>query len=184
MVQRLPDGDREIIPDRTAHVSRESVRLVEEVIAGETRTRLRRAYAPSRYPGPRQKDRWRTWTSSRSSGKRKPFCSVQPALASFQKRHPPQKMDVIPARKCSKPSRMADALGAQVWLAGRDIRAPCPGLARAGWWSRITLRLPAAAVHGRGGGNHREEIERMKQQDVLEALLAEVGRSMPMLKTS
>jgi pheromone shutdown-related protein TraB len=83
-----------------------------------------------------------------------------------------------------KAVEMADALGAPVWLADRDIRAT---LSRAwhalGWWSRIKLVYQLLLSMGAVEDITEEEIERMKQQDVLETLLAEVGRSMPMLKT-
>ena len=79
---------------------------------------------------------------------------------------------------------MADAVGADVWLADRDIRTT---LSRAwhsmGWWTRIKLLSQLLVSMGQTEDITEEEIERMKQQDVLESLLSEVGRSMPMLKT-
>jgi pheromone shutdown-related protein TraB len=83
-----------------------------------------------------------------------------------------------------KAIEMADAGGAQLWLADRDIRTT---LSRAwhamGMWSRAKLIFQLLVSMGQAEDITEEEIERLKQQDVLEALLSEVGRSLPMLKT-
>ena len=184
MVHRLPDGDREIILIGTAHVSRESVRLVEEVITAETPDTVCVELCASRYQALRQKDRWRDMDIIKVIREKKAFLLLSNLLlASFQKRIA-RKMDVTPGAEMLKAVEMADALGAQVWLADRDIRAT---LSRAwhslGWWSRIKLVYQLLLSMGAVEDITEEEIERMKQQDVLEALLAEVGRSMPMLKT-
>lgn len=184
MVQRLPDGDREIILIGTAHVSRESVRLVEEVIAAETPDTVCVELCASRYQALRQKDRWRDMDIIKVVREKKAFLLLSNLLlASFQKRIA-RKMDVTPGAEMLKAVEMADALGAQVWLADRDIRATLSRAWRAlGWWSRIKLVYQLLLSMGAAEEITEEEIERMKQQDALEALLAEVGRSMPMLKT-
>ena len=184
MVQRLPDGDREIILIGTAHVSRESVRLVEEVITAETPDTVCVELCASRYQALRQKDRWRDMDIIKVIREKKAFLLLSNLLlASFQKRIA-RKMDVTPGAEMLKAVEMADALGAQVWLADRDIRATLSRAWRAlGWWSRIKLVYQLLLSMGAVEDITEEEIERMKQQDVLEALLAEVGRSMPMLKT-
>ena len=184
MVHRLPDGDRDIILIGTAHVSRESVRLVEEVITAETPDTVCVELCASRYQALRQKDRWRDMDIIKVIREKKVFLILSNLLlASFQKRIA-RKMDVTPGAEMLKAVEMADALGAPVWLADRDIRAT---LSRAwhalGWWSRIKLVCQLLLSMGAVEDITEEEIERMKQQDVLETLLAEVGRSMPMLKT-
>ena len=165
-------------------MSRESIRLVEEVITAETPDTVCVELCASRYQALRQKDRWRDMDIVKVIREKKAFLLLSNLLlASFQKRIA-KKMDVTPGAEMLKAIEMADALGAQVWLADRDIRAT---LSRAwhalGWWSKIKLVYQLLLSMGATEDITEEEIERMKQQDVLEALLSEVGRSMPMLKT-
>lgn len=184
MVQRLRDGEREIILVGTAHVSKESVRLVEEVLAAETPDTVCVELCASRFQALRQKDRWRDTDIIKVVREKKAFLLLSNLLlVSFQKRIA-RKMDVTPGAEMLSAVETADRLGAQVWLADRDIRAT---LSRAwhalGWWSRIKLLYQLLASMGAADEISEEEIERLKQQDVLESLLAEVGRSMPVLKT-
>jgi pheromone shutdown-related protein TraB len=132
----------------------------------------------------RQKDRWRDTDIIKVVREKKAFLLLSNLLlVSFQKRIA-RKMDVTPGAEMLRAVEMADSLGAQVWLADRDIRAT---LSRAwhalGWWSRIKLLYQLLTSMGAADEITEEEIERLKQQDVLESLLAEVGRSMPVLKT-
>ena len=184
MVHRLRDGEKEIILVGTAHVSRESVRLVEEVITAERPDTICVELCASRFQALRQKARWGDTDIIKVIREKKAFLLLSNLLlAAFQKRIA-RKMDVTPGAEMLKAVEMADALGAQIWLADRDIRAT---LSRAwhalGWWARIKLLYQLLVSMGTADDITEEEIERMKQQDVLEALLAEVGRSMPMLKT-
>jgi pheromone shutdown-related protein TraB len=184
MVHRLLDGDKEIVLIGTAHVSRESVRLVEEVITAEKPDTVCVELCASRFQALRQKDRWRDMDIIKVIREKKAFLLLSNLLlASFQKRIA-RKMDVTPGAEMLKAVELADSLNAQVWLADRDIRATLSRAWRAlGWWSKIKLLYQLLLSMGAAEDITEEEIERMKQQDVLEALLAEVGRSMPMLKT-
>ncbi len=184
MVQRLRDGEREIILVGTAHVSKDSVRLVEEVLAAEAPDTVCVELCASRFQALRQKDRWRDTDIIKVVREKKAFLLLSNLLlVSFQKRIA-RKMDVTPGAEMLRAIEMADERGAQIWLADRDIRAT---LSRAwhalGWWSRIKLLYQLLTSMGAAEEITEEEIERLKQQDVLESLLAEVGRSMPMLKT-
>ena len=183
-VHRLTVGDREIILVGTAHVSRESTRLVEEVITAETPDTVCVELCSSRFHALRQGDRWRDTDIVKVIREKKAFLLLSNLLlASFQKRIA-KKMDVTPGAEMLKAIETADAMGAGIWLADRDIRTT---LSRAwhsmGWWTRIKLLSQLLVSMGEADDITEEEIERMKQQDVLEALLSEVGRSMPALKT-
>ena len=184
MVHRISAEDKDVILIGTAHVSQDSVRLVEEVIDAEKPDTVCVELCASRYQALRQKDRWREMDIVKVIREKKAFLLLSNLLlASFQKRIA-KKMDVMPGAEMLKAVERADAIGAQVWMGDRDIRTT---LSRAwhalGWWSRLKLLCQLMVSMGQAEDITAEEIERMKQQDVLEALLAEVGRSMPVLKT-
>ncbi len=184
MVHRLIAEGREIVLVGTAHVSRDSVRLVEEVIGAEMPDTVCVELCASRYQALRQKDRWRDMDIIKVIKEKKAFLLLSNLLlASFQKRIA-KKIDVTPGAEMLRAIEMAEASGAQLWLADRDIRTT---LSRAwhsmGWWNKAKLLFQLVVSMGQADDITEEDIERMKQQDVLEALLSEVGRSLPMLKT-
>lgn len=184
MVHRLSAEGREIVLVGTAHVSRDSVSLVEEVIRNEAPDTVCVELCASRHQALRQKDRWQDMDIIKVVREKKAFLLLSNLLlASFQKRIA-KKMDVAPGAEMLKAIEMAEASGAQLWLADRDIRTT---LSRAwhamGAWSRAKLIFQLLVSMGQAEDITAEEIERMKQQDVLEALLSEVGRTLPMLKT-
>ena len=136
MIHRLAAEDKEIILIGTAHVSRESVLLVEAVIADEKPETVCIELCSSRYQALRQKDRWRDMDIIKVIKDKKAFLLLSNLLlASFQKRIA-RKMDVQPGAEMLKAVECADAVGAEICLADRDIRTT---LSRAwhsmGWWS-------------------------------------------------
>jgi pheromone shutdown-related protein TraB len=184
MVHRLNADGREVILVGTAHVSRESVRLVEEVIRAETPDAVCVELCAARHQALRQKDRWQNMDIVKVVKEKKAFLLLSNLLlAAFQKRIA-RKMDVTPGAEMLKAVELAETSGAQLCLADRDIRVT---LSRAwhslGIWSKAKLVFQLLLSMGQAEDITAEEIERMKQQDVLEALLSEVGRSLPMLKT-
>jgi pheromone shutdown-related protein TraB len=184
MTHRLTADDKEIILIGTAHVSRDSVRLVEEVIETEKPETVCVELCSSRYQALQQKDRWRETDIIKVIKDKKAFLLLSNLLlASFQKRIA-QKINVSPGAEMLQAIQSADSLGAGICLADRDIRTT---LSRAwhamGWWSRIKLLFQLLLSMAQAENITEEDIERMKQQDVLEALLSEVGQSMPQLKS-
>jgi pheromone shutdown-related protein TraB len=184
MVHRLNAEDKEVVLVGTAHVSRDSVQLVEEVIRDEAPDTVCVELCALRHQALRQKDRWRDMDIIKVIREKKSFLLLSNLLlASFQKRIA-RKMDVTPGAEMLKAIEMAETAGARLWLADRDIRTT---LSRAwhalGAWSKAKLLFQLLASMGQAEDITEAEIERMKQQDVLEALLSEVGRSLPMLKT-
>ena len=77
----------------------------------------------------------------------------------------------------------AESVGAQIHLADRDIRTTLSRTWRVmGFLSKIKLLFQLIMSLGQLDEIKEEDIEQMKQQDVLETLLFEVGKSLPELK--
>jgi pheromone shutdown-related protein TraB len=157
---------------------------VEEVIRAETPDAVCVELCAARHQALRQKDRWQNMDIVKVIREKKAFLLLSNLLlAAFQKRIA-RKMDVTPGAEMLRAVELAETSGAQLCLADRDIRAT---LSRAwhslGIWSKAKLVFQLLLSMGQAEDITAEEIERMKQQDVLEALLSEVGRSLPMLKT-
>jgi pheromone shutdown-related protein TraB len=182
-IHRLFAGDKEIVLVGTAHVSRESVRLVQEVIENEKPDTVCVELCASRFQAIRQKDRWRETDIIKVIKDKKAFLLLANLLlASFQKRVA-SKMQVLPGAEMLQAIESAEAAGAHIELADRDIRTTLSRTWHAlGWWSRIKLVYQLLLSMVQAENITEEEVERMKRQDVLESLLAEIGTTLPQLK--
>ena len=179
----LSHGDKEIILLGTAHVSRESADLVKSVIEEQKPDTVCIELCASRYQSIRQKDRWQEMDIIKVIKEKKAFLLLSNLLlASFQKRIA-KKFNVKPGQEMIQAIETAEALGAEVYLADRDIRIT---LSRAwrkmGLWSKLKLLFSVVLSVGEIDDITEDDIEKMKETDVLEALLSDVGKSMPVLR--
>jgi pheromone shutdown-related protein TraB len=179
----LSHGDKEIILLGTAHVSRESADLVKSVIEEQKPDTVCVELCSSRYQSIRHKDRWQEMDIIKVIKDKKAFLLLSNLLlASFQKRIA-KKFNVKPGQEMIQAIESAEDLGAEVYLADRDIRVT---LSRA-WrkmslWSKLKLLFGIIMSVGEIDDIEEADIEKMKKTDVLEALLADVGKSMPVLR--
>jgi pheromone shutdown-related protein TraB len=182
-IHRLTIDDKEIVIVGTAHVSQRSVDLVKEVIETENPDTVCVELCPSRYQTIRQQDRWQEMDIIKVIKEKKSFLLLSNlVLAAFQKRIA-SKLDVRPGQEMIQAMESAEAAGAGIHLADRDIRIT---LARTwgqmGWWTRLKLIFQMLLSFGDLDEIAAEDVERMKQQDVLETILSEVGKSMPAVR--
>jgi pheromone shutdown-related protein TraB len=183
MITRLEWEGKEIILLGTAHVSRESVRLVREVIEKEGPDTVCVELCPSRYQAIMQKDRWQETDIVKVIKEKKSFLLLSNLLlASFQKRIA-RKLDITPGQEMISAIETAESVGADIHMADRDIRTTLSRTWRAmGIWNKTKLLFQLIMSLGEVDEIKEEDIEKMKQEDVLQTLLAEVGKSLPILK--
>ena len=180
----LKFNEKEFILVGTAHVSKESARLVKSVIEEEKPDTVCVELCQSRFQAIQQKDRWQDTDIIKVIKEKKSFLLLSNLLlASFQKRIAKQ-FDVKPGEEMITAINTAESTGAQIHLADRDIRTTLSRTCRVmGFWSKIKLVFQLTLSLGQLDEIKEEDIEKMKQQDVLETLLAEVGKSLPALKS-
>jgi len=179
----LDYGDKHFILVGTAHVSRESAQEVRDTIQQEKPDTVCVELCPSRYQSIRQKERWQQTDIVKVIKEKKTFLLLSNLLlASFQKRIA-KKIDINPGAEMISAIETAEAIGAEIHLADRDIRTTLSRTWRAmGLWGKIKLMFQLIMSLGEIEDIKEEDIEKMKQEDVLESLLAEVGKSLPVLK--
>jgi pheromone shutdown-related protein TraB len=176
--------EKEIILVGTAHVSKESARLVQSVIEEEKPDTVCIELCQPRFQAIQQKDRWQDTDIVKVIREKKSFLLLSNLLlASFQKRIAKQ-FDVKPGEEMIVAINTAESTGARIHLADREIRTTLSKTWRVmGFWSKIKLIFQLTLSLGQLDEIKEEDIEKMKQQDVLETLLAEVGKSLPALKS-
>ncbi|PLX52094.1 MAG: TraB family protein [Desulfobacteraceae bacterium] len=175
--------EKEIILVGTAHVSKESVQLVSDIIETEKPDTVCVELCDARYQSIRQKDKWLDTDIIKVIKEKKSFLLLSNLLlASFQKRIA-DKFDIVPGAEMIKAIDAGEAVGADIHLADRNIRITLAKTWRAmGLWGKIKLLFQLLLSMGEIGDISEEDIEKMKQEDVLESLLADVGKSLPVLK--
>jgi len=175
--------EKEVILVGTAHVSKESTRLVGEVIETEKPDTVCVELCESRYQSIRQKDRWLETDIIKVIKEKKSFLLLSNLLlASFQKRIA-DKFDIKPGEEMIKAIETAESIGAVIHLADRNIRITLAKTWRAmSLWGKIKLLFQLVLSMGEVSDISEKDIEKMKQEDVLETLLADVGKSLPVLK--
>ncbi len=182
-IDRLSFEDKEIILVGTAHVSKESTRLVKQVIEEEKPDTVCVELCQSRYQSIKQKDLWQDMDIVKVIKEKKAFLLLSNLLlASFQKRVA-KKLEVKPGQEMITAMETAEATGAEVYLADRDVRVT---LSRAwrimGFWTKIKILFQLILSVGEIDDISQEDVEQMKNKDILETLLTDVGKAMPELK--
>ncbi len=182
-IHRLTHDDKEIILVGTAHVSRESADLVRTTIESEKPDTVCVELCESRWQSIQQKSRWRDMDIVKVVREKKAFLLLSNLiLASFQRRIA-DKMDIQPGQEMITAIDTAKAVGARTWLADRDIRTTLSRTWRSmTLWGRVKLLFQLLLSLGEVDDLKEEDIERMKQEDVLNALLNEIGASQPVIR--
>lgn len=183
MIHRMTYHDKEIILVGTAHVSRDSAEQVRSVIETEKPDTVCVELCSSRYEALRSKDRWRNMEIVKVIKENKAFLLlVNLLLAAFQKKIA-KRFDIQPGAEMIAAIEVGERLGAHIHLADRQIHTT---LSRA-WrimslWRKFKLFFQLILSFGETEDITEEDIEKMKEEDVLQTLLAEVGQSQPVLQ--
>jgi pheromone shutdown-related protein TraB len=182
-VHRLRRDDQEVVLVGTAHVSRASAELVRRVIESEQPDTVCVELCESRFQSIRQKARWLDMDIVKVIKDKKAFLLLSNLiLAAFQKRIA-DKLDVQPGQEMLTALDAAEAGGAQIWLADRDIRITLARTWRSlGLWAKFKLVFQLLLSFGEVDDISEADIERLKQTDVLDALLSEIGASQPIIR--
>jgi pheromone shutdown-related protein TraB len=183
MVHRLRTEDKEIVLIGTAHVSQESSDLVAAVIEAEKPDTVCVELCASRYQSIRLKDQWQNMDIVKVIKEKKTFLLLSNLiLAAFQKRIA-AKLEIVPGAEMIRAIEAADASGAAIHLADREIRVTLSRAWKAmTFWEKNKLLYHLLISLTEAEEISQEDIEKMKEQDVLEALMADVGKTLPMLK--
>jgi pheromone shutdown-related protein TraB len=182
-VNRLEYNGREIIILGTAHVSQKSVDLVRDIIEEEKPDTVCVELCDSRFQALTQKQKWEdTDLIKVLKEKKATLLLAQFMLASIQRKIG-KKLGIKPGEEMNQAIKSAEKADAKIHLADRDIRTT---LARA--WKSITLwekiKLMGQFIASSFGADEisEEEVEELKNKDMLETLLNEIGESQPQLK--
>ena len=176
-------GGREIYLVGTAHVSRRSVDLVREVIEREKPDAVCIELDAGRYEALSSEKKFEE-QDLREVLKNKQLATLMLnlVLASYQRRLG-LKLGVAPGSELMEAARVADELEIPISLCDRDVRIT---LRRAwqslSWRQRFRLLAELGASLFEDTEVSEEELQRIREQDVVTEVMKELGRMMPDLK--
>ena len=176
-------GGRSVILVGTAHVSQQSVELVQEVIQREKPDKVCIELDEKRHQALSDENRWQKLDLKTVIKNRQlSTLMVSIMMASYQKKLG-DNLGVSPGAELLAASRTAEKLGIPVCLCDRDIRITL----RRAWKSTSLFRkfyLLSSLIAGMFDSEaiDEEKLEELKKQDVLTELMAEMGDSLPVMK--
>ncbi|MCE5282099.1 MAG: TraB/GumN family protein [Deltaproteobacteria bacterium] len=184
-VHHIEREGRRITLIGTAHVSRESADLVEQVIADERPDTVCVELCKPRYEAIRKQDQWReTDIVKVIREKRTSILLSQLIMASLQRKIA-QKFNITPGEEMLRAISRGEEIGARIVLADREIRVTLLRTWRMmGFWSKVNFLTEVLMSLFASEEITEEEIEKLKQHDVLELALQTVGDKLPGLKTT
>jgi len=179
-VHPLAFEGKEITLIGTAHISKESADLVSRVIEETKPDTVCVELCQSRYDSLTQKTKWQNTDLLKVIKEKKSFLLLSNLLlASFQRKIG-QKLGIRPGEEILQAIRSAEAAGALVHLADRDIRITLSRTWRLmGFWKKTKLLTEILSSVWEVEEITQEQIEEMKKKDVLDALLSEIGEVLP-----
>ena len=182
-VHRVDVDGRRFTLVGTAHISRESVDLVRDVIEGEEPDCVCLELDAQRYEALSREQRWED-LDLRQVIRERHLATLMAnlILGSYQKRLG-QQLGVTPGSELLEAGRTAEEKGIPIALCDRDIRVTL----RRAWhalspWRKLMLVSTFVASAFDSPELTEDELRRIRQQDVLSELMAELGEHMPDLK--
>jgi pheromone shutdown-related protein TraB len=183
MITELKANEKNIKIIGTAHVSQQSVNTVKQIIEEDKPDTVCIELCESRYNSIKSGSGWQDMDIIKVIKEKKASLLLSNLmLASFQKKIA-AKLDVKPGAEMLQAIESANLVDAKIELADRDVKTTLLRAWRSmGLWSKIKVVFQLLLSVGSDQDITEEEIEKMKQTDVLENLIKEVGKSMPILK--
>ena len=182
-ITRLHINNKEYILIGTAHVSKQSAEQVKEVIEAERPDSVCIELDKQRYQSITEGNKWKdTDIFQVIKDKKATLLLMNLAISSFQKRMAKQ-FGINPGQEMIQGIESAKETGAELVLADRDIQ-----ITFARVWGNIGMKgkaLLLTQVVGSIFSNEKiseEDLEKMKQQDTINAMLQEFTDHFPKLK--
>jgi pheromone shutdown-related protein TraB len=167
----------------TAHVSRESVDLVNQVLNENKPDTVCVELCKSRYESLTQKKTWQEANIFKVIKDKKAFLLLSNLILAYFQKKIGHKLGIKPGEEMIRAIEAAERMGAEVHLADRDIRITLARTWRLmGLWTKIKLFAQIITSAGGLESITEEQIEEMKKRDVLETLLSEIGEELPEVK--
>jgi pheromone shutdown-related protein TraB len=183
-ILRLQQGPKSVTLIGTAHISRESAALVQQVIAQEKPDTVCLELCPARLQSLRDQEAWKNMDIVKVIREQKTFVLFLNFLLTSIQRRMARHMEVKPGLEMLAALETAEAQAAHVEVIDRDVRTTLTRVWRLmGFWTRLKLFSQVlGSLFEEQEEISAEQVEALKQKGALELLLDEMGQFMPGVK--
>lgn len=185
MITRISCNGKEIILIGTAHVSKQSAELVQDTIHEQNPDTVCVELCRTRLASLKDADRWKNMDIVKVIKEKKALLLfMNLLLASFQKKMA-DKFDIKPGQEMINAIEAAEKINALIVPADREIQTTLSRVWRGmGVWEKLKLMASLVFSFGASDDIEEEDIEKMKQEDILQTLLADVKKTHPIIEKS
>ncbi len=183
MISHLSVNNKQIQLIGTAHVSKESADLVQKTIETHTPDTVCVELCQTRLNSMKDADRWRNMNIVKVIKEKKALLLfMNLLLAAFQKKMA-DKFGIKPGQEMINAIDAAEQTGAEIIPADRDIQVTLNRVWRTmGLWEKLKLFVSLLFSFGASEDIDENDIENMKQEDILQTLLKDVKKSHPIIE--
>lgn len=183
MIDHISCNGKEIILIGTAHVSRQSAQLVKDTIHEQIPDTVCVELCATRLASLKDADRWRNMDIVKVIKEKKALLLfTNLLLASFQKKMA-DKFGIKPGQEMINAISAAEKINARIIPADREIQITLSRVWRGmGLWEKLKLMFSLVLSFGASDDISEEDIEKMKQEDILQTLLADVKKTHPIIE--
>ncbi len=183
-IYRLEVADKEIVLIGTAHISRDSVATVRQVIAEEAPDSVCIELDRQRYRSLTDANGWQSLDLVKAIRQGQgPFLLANLVLAAFQKRMGLQ-TGVKPGAELAAAAEVAKEQGAEICLIDREIRTTLlRAWRKTGLWKKLQVFTALLGGLFESQQLDEEQLTALRQGDTLTAMLDEMGDMLPSMKT-
>ncbi len=183
MIDHLSCNGKQIILIGTAHVSKQSAQLVEDTIHELTPDTVCVELCQTRLASLKDVDKWRNMDIVKVIKEKKAMLLfINLLMASFQKKMA-DKFGIKPGQEMINAIDAAEKIGAQIVPSDREIQTTLSRVWRGmGFWEKLKFIASLVFSFGASDDISEEDIEKMKQEDILQTLLADVKKSHPIIE--
>ena len=182
-ITRIDLNGKEIILIGTAHISKKSAEQVKEVIEAERPDSVCVELDEQRYQSIMNRDHWKNMDIFKVIKEKKAILLLMNlVIASFQKRMAKQ-FGIKPGQEMIQGIESSKEIGANLVLADRNIQITFSRIWRGiGWRGKLQLLLLIFSSIFETEKISEEDIEKIKNQDVFNAMFSDFAAAFPNLK--
>jgi pheromone shutdown-related protein TraB len=183
MITHLSCNEKKIILIGTAHVSRQSAKLVEDTIHEYTPDTVCVELCRTRLASLKDADKWRNMDIVKVIKEKKALLLfMNLLLASFQKKMA-DKFNIKPGQEMINAINSAEQINALVVPSDREIQTTLSRVWRGmGLWEKLKFVFSLVFSFSASDDIQEEDIEKMKQEDILQTLLKDVKKTHPIIE--
>ncbi|MDE5411776.1 TraB/GumN family protein [Alkalihalobacterium chitinilyticum] len=182
-ITRINLDGKELILIGTAHVSKQSAEQVKEVIEAERPDSVCVELDEQRYQSIMDSDKWKDMNIFKVIKEKKAtLLLMNLVISSFQKRMAKQ-FGIKPGQEMIQGIESAEEVGAELVLADRNIQITFARIwYNIGFWGKAKLLMEIFGSIFNKEEISEADLEKMKEQDMLDSMLHEFTVSFPKLK--